>query len=72
MTNEPTKVTTIDVIKDGIMLPPAPHLCQKCAVQHEPQMPTTSSPCSGNTGFTGNRTAAGRRGRMPWPIAPTR
>jgi hypothetical protein len=29
----------IDIIKDGIMLPPAPHLCQKCAVDHKPEQP---------------------------------
>lgn len=36
---EGIKITTINIALEGIPLPPAPHLCQKCAVDHEPEIP---------------------------------
>lgn len=33
------KVTAVNIVKEGILLPPAPHLCQKCAVDHTPDLP---------------------------------
>ena len=33
------KVTTVDIVREGILLPPAAHLCQACAVEHSPELP---------------------------------
>lgn len=30
------KVTTLNMVTDGILLPPKEGVCQKCAVDHEP------------------------------------
>jgi hypothetical protein len=30
---------TIDILKDGILLPPKPGLCQECATDHAPDFP---------------------------------
>lgn len=32
-------VKTIDIAKEGILLPCAPDVCQECAVKHDPDMP---------------------------------
>lgn len=32
-------VKTIDLLKEGILLPPAKDKCQICAVKHEPEQP---------------------------------
>lgn len=32
-------IKTIDLAKEGTLLPCAPHVCQECAVDHEPEMP---------------------------------
>jgi ribosomal protein L40E len=34
-----TKLTVVNIMKEGTLLPPAAHLCQKCAVDHDPAMP---------------------------------
>jgi hypothetical protein len=33
------KITTVNIMKEGTLLPPAPHLCQACAIEHHPTMP---------------------------------
>lgn len=33
------KVKTIDLLKEGALLPPAPDKCQECAAKHEPEQP---------------------------------
>lgn len=30
-------VKTIDLLKEGMLLPPAPDKCQECAAEHEPE-----------------------------------
>ena len=32
-------VKVIDLVKEGILLPCAPDVCQECAVDHSPEMP---------------------------------
>lgn len=33
------QVKVIDMLKEGMLLPPPADTCQECAVKHEPQMP---------------------------------
>lgn len=32
-------IKTIDLVKEGTLLPCAPNVCQECTVDHEPEMP---------------------------------
>lgn len=32
-------VKVIDLAREGMLLPPAPHLCQSCATDHKPEDP---------------------------------
>jgi hypothetical protein len=33
------KSKTVDILKEGVLLPPTPDKCQKCAVAHPPEAP---------------------------------
>lgn len=35
----PVEVKVMDLALDGQLLPPAPHLCQQCATDHDPALP---------------------------------
>lgn len=39
MSAKEPEVKVFNTVLDGTLRPPAPHLCQQCAVEHEPELP---------------------------------
>lgn len=62
---EPHEAVVIKPFSDMTLLPPAPHLCQACAVKHDPGQPHNQQSFHYQYWFRLQEAKAGREERWP-------